>query len=75
MPNAHAPSDATRAPTRRAACEIVVEGGMIEAACERHADPTIMAYAACMLCTGARPSLVIDGDFAHKRCHAEAVGS
>ena len=48
------------------------EGGMVEAACARHADPTIKAVAACMYCSGPRPTLDIDGDFAHKKCHAEA---
>jgi hypothetical protein len=48
------------------------EGGMIEAACRRHADPTLRAFAACCFCSGARPSLVIDGQFAHKSCHTAA---
>ncbi len=51
------------------------EGGMLEAACARHADPTIKAFAACMFCSGPGPSLSIDGDFAHKKCHAKAVQS
>lgn len=49
------------------------EGGSIEAACKRHADPSIKAYAACMFCSGPRPSLVVDGDFAHKSCHSAEV--
>jgi hypothetical protein len=51
------------------------EGGSLEPACKRHADPTIETYQACMYCDGAvrRGSLVIDGDFAHKQCHEEAV--
>jgi hypothetical protein len=48
---------------------------MVETACGRHADPAIMAYAACMFCSGARPTISIDGDFAHKGCHAEMVRS
>lgn len=51
------------------------EGGMIEAACKRHADPTIRSYKACAYCSGPRPTLLIDGDFAHKGCHVEAVRS
>lgn len=51
------------------------EGGLIEAACNRHADPSIKAYAACMFCSGPRPSIVIDGDFAHKGCHTKEVHS
>jgi hypothetical protein len=51
------------------------EGGMIEAACKRHADPRVKAYAACTYCSGSRPTLLIDGSFAHKGCHAEAVRS
>lgn len=48
------------------------EGGVVEAACSRHADPTIKAYAACMYCSGTRPTLLIDKDLAHKKCHEEA---
>jgi hypothetical protein len=48
---------------------------MVEAACKRHADPSIKACAACVFCSGPRPTLTIDGDFAHKGCHAEAVRS
>ena len=51
------------------------EGGMIEAACKRHADPTIKAFAACMFCSGKSPTLIIDGDFAHKGCHQKATES
>ena len=51
------------------------EGGSIEAACKRHADPSIKAFVACMFCSGARPSLMIDGDFAHKGCHTKEVHS
>lgn len=43
------------------------EGGVVEAACARHADPAIKSYAACVFCSGARPTLTIDGDFARKR--------
>lgn len=49
------------------------EGGMVEAACPRHADPTIKAHPACMFCSGPRPTLLIDGDFAHKGCHSKEV--
>lgn len=49
------------------------EGGSIESACQRHADPTIPSYAACFMCDGPRPSLLIEGDFAHKSCHEAAV--
>lgn len=51
------------------------EGGLIEAACRRHADPSIRAFAACLFCSGPRPTLVIDGDFVHKSCHAAEVRS
>lgn len=48
-----------------------LEGGLVEAACKRHADPTIPAYAACAFCSGPRPSIVLDGgSFAHKACVA-----
>jgi hypothetical protein len=47
------------------------EGGMIEAACVRHADPTIPAYPACALCSGPiKPnSYDVDGTLIHKACH------
>ena len=48
------------------------EGGSVEAACARHRDPTIKSYAACSYCLGPRPTLDIDGDLAHKKCHEEA---
>lgn len=48
------------------------EGGMVEAACARHADARIRAQAGCLACSGPRPSLVIDGEFWHKACHTEA---
>ena len=49
------------------------EGGMLESACERHADPTIQTYDACIYCDGPvrKGSLEFDGDFAHKSCHKE----
>lgn len=49
------------------------EGGMVEAACARHADPTIPAYPACYVCNGRiRPtSYDVDGTLVHKACHAE----
>jgi len=51
------------------------EGGLIEAACKRHADPSIRSYVACMFCSGPRPTLLIDGSFAHKGCHTGQVQS
>ena len=51
------------------------EGGLIEAACKRHADPSIPSYVACMFCSGPRPTLLVDGSFAHKGCHTEQVQS
>jgi hypothetical protein len=53
------------------------EGGMIEAACARHADPTIKAFPACAICGGhIRPtSYDVDGTFVHKACHAEDLRS
>lgn len=49
-----------------------LEGGLIESACKRHADPTLKAHKSCMYCDGPRPSLLIDYDLAHKKCHEEA---
>jgi hypothetical protein len=51
------------------------EGGMLELACKRHADPTIEIFHACQFCDGpvGDGSLDIDGTFAHKKCYeAEA---
>lgn len=52
------------------------EGGDLEVACRRHADPSIETYAACMYCDGPvrAGSLEIDGNFAHAKCHREAGG-
>ncbi|HTQ41883.1 MAG TPA: hypothetical protein VMI75_03930 [Polyangiaceae bacterium] len=49
------------------------EGGDLEAACRRHADPTIPTYEACIFCDAPvrAGSLVIDGEFAHKKCLKE----
>ncbi len=50
------------------------EGGMMERACKRHADPTSLTFDACIYCSGPvrKDSLDIDGEFAHKSCHKEA---
>lgn len=47
------------------------EGGSLETGCERHADPTIATYAACIYCDAPvrKGSVSVDGNFAHKRCH------
>jgi hypothetical protein len=46
------------------------EGGDLEVACERHADPTIPIRKVCFMCQGAlgNGSVVIDGDTAHQKC-------
>lgn len=44
----------------------------MEAACARHADTAIRAFAACCYCGGPRPSLVVDGVLAHESCHSAA---
>jgi len=49
------------------------EGGMVEAACARHADPTIRAHAACGYCSGRLAAR--SHDFAHKACLAAEVSS
>lgn len=50
------------------------DGGDVEPACARHADPTIRRVDACIYCNGAvrTGSLVVDGDNAHRNCHAAA---
>lgn len=47
------------------------EGGDLEVGCDRHADPTILVYPACIYCNGTirKGSVRIDGQFAHKSCH------
>ncbi len=40
-------------------------------ACARHRDRSIKTYDACMYCNGPRPSVDIDGVYAHKKCHKE----
>lgn len=49
-----------------------LEGGLVEAACGRHADPSIDAFRACAYCNGPRPSLVIEGVWCHVKCQREA---
>lgn len=53
------------------------EGGRLEMACGRHADPTVRIFAACMYCRGPvrKGSLSIDGATAHANCHREACRS
>lgn len=54
------------------------EGGIREAACERHADPTIRVFVPCRYCgTPTRKgSIYLDtGEYAHGACHKEAVRS
>jgi hypothetical protein len=53
------------------------EGGVLEPACKRHADPKIKVYEACIYCDGRvrKGSLTIDKDFAHKECHLAACES
>jgi len=50
------------------------EGGEIEMACPRHAEPGIRPVLCCMYCNEPtrKGSLVIDGDQAHAACHREA---
>lgn len=50
------------------------EGGDIEVACERHADPTIEVFKACRLCNGrlGNDYLMIDGQFIHTECERDA---
>jgi hypothetical protein len=50
------------------------EGGQLEPACARHADPTIRAQAVCIYCEGfvRAGSLGIDGEYAHQAGHKDA---
>lgn len=46
------------------------EGGFLEIACERHADPRIHVYEACVCDGPARKgSLSIEGQFVHQSCY------
>lgn len=49
------------------------EGKDLEPACERHAEPSVTVYRACIYCNGVvrAGSLMIDGDYAHAKCHKE----
>lgn len=51
------------------------EGGDLEPACRRHADPRIKVYEACRYCDGPirAGSLHIDGEFVHAACEADAA--
>ena len=51
------------------------EGGMMETACKRHADPTIKTFDACIYCSGSVRDGSLDNDWnwAHKKCHAEVA--
>lgn len=50
------------------------EGGEVEMACARHADPTIAVRAVCMYCgmSVRRGSITIDTEHAHRACHVDA---
>jgi hypothetical protein len=50
------------------------EGGRMEKACARHAEPSIRVFQACMYCMGPvrKGSIEIDGAWAHASCHREA---
>ena len=50
------------------------EGGDVEKACARHADPRLTARHVCMYCGAAvrQGSLTVDGDHAHRACHVDA---
>lgn len=47
------------------------EGGELEIACTRHADPRILVYEACIFCDGParKGSLRIEGQFVHQSCY------
>jgi hypothetical protein len=47
------------------------EGGDLEHACARHADPTLQAVEVCFMCCGAirRGSLDLDGSLVHAACY------
>jgi len=52
------------------------EGGDMEIACERHADPKIRVYEACIYCNGPirKGSWVLDtGVFVHQVCQREQM--
>lgn len=52
------------------------EGKDLEVACQRHTDPTVRVYEACVYCDGPtrKGSLDLGGLFAHARCY-EAVSN
>lgn len=49
------------------------EGGEIEPACGRHAEPSLTAQVVCMYCSEpVRGGIKVDGMVAHRDCHREA---
>ena len=46
------------------------EGGSLEYACDRHKDPKIKTFIACMYCSQPvrKGALYLDGDYAHASC-------
>lgn len=50
------------------------EGGALEPACARHADPSIEVYDACIYCGEPvrKGSRYVDGGYAHAACDDEA---
>lgn len=52
-----------------------LEGGRLEAACRRHADPTIPAQFVCIYCNRfvrAGAVSLAPNEYAHASCHREA---
>jgi hypothetical protein len=48
------------------------EGSTLALACRRHADPRIKVSSLCSYCDGPRPTLDVDGNYAHARCERDA---
>ena len=50
------------------------EGGEVEPACPRHAEPGLVPVLVCMYCNEPtrKGSLTVDGHEAHAKCHREA---
>jgi hypothetical protein len=53
------------------------EGGEVEPACLRHAEPRLVPILVCIYCGDPtrKGSLVVDGEQAHAKCHREACAS
>jgi hypothetical protein len=75
MPKTHAIPASKCYACNAKATGVTLHNGAKEAACERHADPTIKAAFLCIYCDGPNPTSSVDGMYAHRKCHKRAVAA